>query len=170
MALEPRLLRRARSSLYNHMGCLGRWVAMRWYNALEGCVGLGLPCSCMEALYGMRGSIEGLILGLLPSFYSRHHCGSGQRMCWHAAGAYMVLSGWRWGQLGSCGLDMSLAELWFCGIFCPCLCFGYRCSLAAQGRGLFGECCMWQDIRFDWFGSQHLGPHSPREAPHVCTV
>ena len=22
----------------------------------------------------------------------------------------------------------------------------------------------------DWFGSQHLGPHSPREAPHVCTV
>lgn len=87
MALEPRLLRRARSSLYNHMGCLGRWVAMRWYNALEGCVGLGLPCSCMEALYGMRGSIEGLILGLLPSFVSRHHCGSGQQMCWHAAGA-----------------------------------------------------------------------------------
>jgi hypothetical protein len=22
----------------------------------------------------------------------------------------------------------------------------------------------------DWFGSQHMGPHSPREAPHVCTV
>ena len=22
----------------------------------------------------------------------------------------------------------------------------------------------------DWFGSQHLSPHSPREAPHVCTV
>jgi hypothetical protein len=22
----------------------------------------------------------------------------------------------------------------------------------------------------DWFWSQHMGPHSPREAPHVCTV
>jgi hypothetical protein len=22
----------------------------------------------------------------------------------------------------------------------------------------------------DWFGSQHMGPHSPREASHVCTV
>jgi hypothetical protein len=22
----------------------------------------------------------------------------------------------------------------------------------------------------DWFGSQHMGLHSPREAPHVCTV
>jgi hypothetical protein len=20
----------------------------------------------------------------------------------------------------------------------------------------------------DWFGSQHMGPHNPREAPHVC--
>jgi hypothetical protein len=22
----------------------------------------------------------------------------------------------------------------------------------------------------DWFGSQDMGPHSPHEAPHVCTV
>jgi hypothetical protein len=22
----------------------------------------------------------------------------------------------------------------------------------------------------DWFGSHHMGLHSPREAPHVCTV
>jgi hypothetical protein len=25
-------------------------------------------------------------------------------------------------------------------------------------------------LQIIWFGSQHLGPHSPREAPHVCTV
>jgi hypothetical protein len=111
----------------------------------------GVCASCMEASAGHKKyDFLAQSWGGCRPFYSRHHCGSGEQMCWHAAGPCMVLSGWRWGQLGLCGLDMSLAGLWFCGVFCSCSCFGaggYRCPLAAQGRGLFGECCMWQDVR-----------------------
>jgi hypothetical protein len=36
---------------------------------------------------------------------------------------------------------------------------------AGRFRGPFFLVAAW-----DWFGSQHMGLHSPREAPHVCTV
>jgi len=35
---------------------------------------------------------------------------------------------------------MKLAGLWFCGVFCSCFgAGGYRCPLAAQGRGLLAS-------------------------------
>ena len=78
-----------------------------------------------------------------------------------------------WWSLGAILYEMligkehaSSCERWLCDM----LCMPERVWGEGSKRDTQQLCLYMMVAAGDWFGSQHLGPHSPREAPHVCTM